>query len=275
MALPIFSGVQTISATSAASPAVSKQITSPRRLSAVAPMAVQDMTRSTIESVPVIETVKIRTGLPTNPVLLNSWANVRPPMVAVPSAAQTIVSLPDVRNVRPTLPTNPVLLSARPVATASPGRAYPAAVIAKTDLFVDPPKRPVLSRRLPPATMMPTRAAEDQAMPAGAGQKRVVGHDVAPLRAIRPSAPAAKFTPTARMTSTLAEKAAKNPFDQSMVQGGPVPPPPWYVDNYMHEYDKVSSAGFGAVEGGNQNWGWVLAAGLAVSAAWFWKSSRQ
>ena len=280
MALPIFSAAPVISASNDLNPMVSKTLTSARNPLVQTPQ------------VPLIQPVRVpvSSGLPVNPTPLSNQART---IVSQAISSRNIQSTTapalvnqGTRNLltseyRQTLPSSS--------APASPFRAGPPVsssvpvVLPKTDLFIDPVKRPALSKRLPPARLIPTRQAEDAAMPSGAGEKRVVGHDIAPVRAIRPSPVVASeaaqsatshgIKPSANVRSTLASKVAQNPFDKSMTQGGPVPPPPWYVDNYMHAYDKLS--GMGAVESSSsQNWGWALAAGLAVSAAFFWAKSR-
>jgi hypothetical protein len=236
---------------------------------------------STVPSVPLIEPSRI-------PVLTSPAIQPRTPIVPIQSSQVVqprtpivpIQSVPVIQPVRIPVPIARPVLTTRPVATSVPSVAT---VIPKTDLFVDPPKRPTLAKRLPAPVRIPTRQAEVEASP-GAGQKRVVGQDLAPVRTAKPSAatkPSAvsveHYKPSIPITSTLASKVAQNPFEDAKVGTSAVPPPQWYIDHYMHEYDRIPASpvsGFGAEEIPSNNWGYFLAAGLLVSAAWFWQKSR-
>jgi len=260
--LPISRDIQTVSVQDMPNLMASRQITATQPVAASIPVP-QFTPQPVVASVPVPQFTpqQIISPVPqfTPQQIISPVPQFAPQQIISPVSVPAPVFSPDI----------PVPLQLKPV------------VIPKTDLFVDPPKLPTLVQRLPPAVMIPTKAAEDEAMPRGAGQKRVPGRDVAPVTSLSPviSAAAAQsasshgIKPSANVRSTLSSKIAQNPFDKSMTQGGPVPPPQWYVDNYMHQYDRLS--GMGAVESSSsQNWGWVLAAGLAVSAAFFYAKSK-
>lgn len=256
MALSILNAASMVQAQPDVSTTVSRKLTAVRAPTTVATpvQPIMSPIRSQVPLVPVIPSVRVPVGakLPTAPVPMAPPGTVSS---AVPTRVQTPV--------------------AQPVSQ----------VIPNLDRFVS--QTPVLSKRLPPATGIPTKQAEQAAMPS-AGQKVVGGSNIAPPRIIgrapvaRPTvaSPAVArpttehFKPSAPMTSNLSERVAQNPFDQAVTAGGAVVPPSWYVENYMHNWDKLPASGFGAVEG-SSNWSWVLAAGLAVSAAWFWQASRK